>query len=494
MKFLRRSKYPITMSVLAMSFSAMSFSLFSFAAMGADDVPEGFQRMPDGSLMVNSGSNSKLPPDYTLTSEGLVKKVDETPGGSAEPATVASSEMSEIPPGFHRMPNGDIMANNPSTATPPSGYELTEAGILKKIDDNPATEKPAQLKTLPSGFHRMPNGDIMANNPSTAVAPEGYHLMANGILMANSADSVKNEVQKHHHGSGGMWMFEYVYQRMSMDGLLDTTKEVSAEQAVLPVSKGGEYGYMMAPKDMTMDMHMFMLMYHTRDYMLMGMLHYMSNDMEMLSTDGTKSTMSSKGIADTVLTAEFRGPFKLFFEVGLSLPTGSIDERGPMTHTASLFDPDAKYPYGMQLGSGTRDYIQGIAYKDASSHYSWGVKYEYIGRVEKNKLDYKLGDVLKLDGWFTLNHTSSMSTTFKLHGKSQGQIEGADQELDPTMSPAMDPLNYGGKRLDVGVKFKYENQRMTSVSAELTFPVLQDLYGPQMQTQWVLGLGAGFMF
>jgi len=43
-----------------------------------------------------------------------------------------------------------------------------------------------------------------------------------------------------------------------------------------------------------------------------------------------------------------------------TLPTGSIDVRGPMTHTGSFTEQNAKYPYGMQLGSGTRDYIAGL--------------------------------------------------------------------------------------------------------------------------------------
>lgn len=497
MKLFRSGKQPFTMSILVMSLSAVTSGLVPLNAMSADDVPEGFHRLPDGSLMVNSGSNTKLPAGYQLTADGLVKKIDEVRVESSEPEMLASSETTEIPPGFHRMPNGDIMANDPSSATAPPGYRLTENGILKKAEAESTTinAKPAQLKQIPPGFHRMPSGEIMANNPSTAVAPDGYHMMANGVLMVNStSSSSNNEAHEHHHGSGGMWMFDYVYQRMTMDGLLDSTREVSAETAIIRTVDGGEYNYMMAPIDMTMDMHMFMLMYHTRDYMLMGMIHYMSNEMSMLSQGNIKSTMKTSGIADTVLTAQFRGPFKLLFDIGISLPTGSIDERGPMTHNSTFFDPDAKYPYGMQLGSGTKDYIQGITYKDSNSKMGWGAKYEYTGRVEKNKLDYKLGDVLKLEGWLTLNHTSTMNTTFMLLGKSWGQIEGADKDLDASMSPTMDPLNYGGKRLDVGAKFKYENEHMTSFSAELSLPVVQNLYGPQMQTQWIFGLGVGFMF
>ena len=494
MKAFHINKLPFIHSALVLV--AVVSMIFHTYPASADDVPEGFRRMPDGSLTAVSGSNTTLPSNYQLTEDGEVRKVDEAPA-SGDSSMMASSEITEVPPGFHRMPNGDIMANNPSKAKAPPGYRLTAGGILVKTEEGaPESETTAasEISDVPPGFHRMPNGDIMANNPSTAVAPEGYHLMPNGVLMPNSPESSNaSKAHEHHHG-GGMWMVDYLYQRMYMDGMLDGTREVSAEEAVLPEDDGGEYGFMMAPTNMTMDMHMLMLMYHARDYMFMVMAHYMFNEMEMLSFDGTKSTMKTSGFGDTKLTAQIRGPVKLFFDVGLSVPTGSIDERGPMTHFKDFTQENAKYPYGMQLGSGTWDIIQGITYKNSTQKLGWGAKYEYTGRIHKNENDYKLGDLLKLEGWFTLNHTSTMGTTFKLNYRTQGQIEGADPELDPEMSPTMDPLNYGGNRLDLGVKFKYENRRMASVNAELLVPVYQDLYGPQMKTEWILGLGFGFMF
>ena len=241
---------------------------------------------------------------------------------------------------------------------------------------------------------------------------------------------------------------------------------------------------------------MVMLMYHAPDYMFMLMGHYMDSDMGMLSFDGTTSTMRSKGVADTLLTAQFKGPLKLYFDLGISFPTGSIDVRGPMTHSATFFDPDTAYPYGMQLGSGTRDYIHGVTYKDGNGKINWGAKYEYTGRVKKNKNQYKLGDVLKFDAWVDLVHSRTLTSTIKVRGKSQGQIEGAnpDPELDPTMSPAMDPMNYGGNRIDLAYKFKWENDAMSSASIEATVPVSQDLYGPQMKTEWIVNVGVGYMF
>jgi hypothetical protein len=79
-----------------------------------------------------------------------------------------------------------------------------------------------------------------------------------------------------------------------------------------------------------------------------------------------------------------------------------------------------------------------------------------------------------------------------------GQISGADPDMiafrDNSMSPTYDESNYGGRRLDLGIAVKYETPQMTSVGAEFSMPIYQDLYGPQMQVDWVAGLKFGYMF
>jgi len=456
--------------------------------VNAEEVPPGFKRLAIGGIIV----------DDVLKAVPLPAPI----------MIAANNEIEEVPPGFHRMGNGDIMANFPSKAVAPPGYRLTEGGILRKLDDTSADNKQpsiagsaamvegaAKLDEVPPGFHRMANGSIMANYPSKAVAPEGYYLMPDGTLMVKSSDNTGADLSANQNasGGGGMWMFDYEYSRMYMKDMLDSTTTVTAAQAVDPA---GIYNYMMAPTDMTMDMHMAMIMYHARNYMIMGMLHYMSNEMGMLSVDGTTSTMESSGLADTVVTATFPGPKSLSFMVGVSIPTGSIDERGPMTHLAGVVQQDVKYPYGMQLGSGSYELKQGIGYESAPGFSQWGLSYEYDAVLNENDNDYKRGNTLLIDGWMKWQFTSTFSTTAKVEVLSIEQIEGVDAELDlnKDMSPTMDATLYGGRRVDLGVGIRYENAKMTSVSLDITAPVYQNLYGPQMQTQWIATIGLGFMF
>ncbi|KPJ96451.1 MAG: hypothetical protein AMJ55_02110 [Gammaproteobacteria bacterium SG8_15] len=502
MAFFTRNQFSYRQVFLAFVISATGMLLHIGIADAAEmAVPAGFQRLPNGDIQVVDPTVAMPPPGYHISSTGILEKEESSAADSESAAhtMTASSDIEEIPPGFHRMPNGDIMANNPSKAVAPDGYRLTEGGILKRLDDDlpdmASATKVAAAATLddfggqiPPGYHTMPDGTVMANNPSKAKAPEGYHLMPDGTLMA---DGSSIDHSQHSHGGGGMWMAEYKYEHMQMDCCLDTTNKVSPEEIIYN-GPGAKYDYAMSPTDMTMDMHMFMLMYHTTRYMVMLMAHYMSNEMGMIERpNGASSTMETSGIADTILTVQAPWRYNLGFTVGMSFPTGSIDERGPMGSGGS---GDFKYPYGMQLGSGTYDVIMGVDYEDSRDKLVWGAKYEYTLRTGTNDNDYTLGDKSILDGWVRWNFTNTFNSEASLQFREIGQISGADPELNINMSPATDAANYGGRRLDLGVAVKYETPQMTSVGAEFTMPIYQNLYGPQMEVEWIAGLNFGFMF
>jgi len=68
----------------------------------------------------------------------------------------------------------------------------------------------------------------------------------------------------------GMWMVNYKFMHLNMNGLQDGTKNVSASQ-VTPVGSK-PYGFMMVPTGMTMDMLMLMVIYGITDrFTLMAM-------------------------------------------------------------------------------------------------------------------------------------------------------------------------------------------------------------------------------
>jgi hypothetical protein len=138
------------------------------------------------------------------------------------------------------------------------------------------------------------------------------------------------------HGHGrGMWMFEYEFMGMHMEGLLDGTdsvdsRDISGALPGDPPIKDPTKDYMMSPTEMRMDMHMFMLMYGLTDKTsLMLMLSYLDNDMDMvmhMPAMDMFGDMSTSGLGDTVLEGLYSINNKWTAGLGLSIPTGSIDE------------------------------------------------------------------------------------------------------------------------------------------------------------------------
>lgn len=461
--------------------SASTGNTILLAATEAEPAPPGFHRMPDGSLMPNTTAQTV--------------SIDDLDG--------------ELPDGFHIMQDGTVMANNPQEALAPEGYELQADGTLIAENQKPAAATIDDFSgTAPPGFHMMPDGILMADKPETAIAPPGYHVMPDGRLMAH--DSSSGSAHEHHDTSGhhgkGMWMMEYKFMRMNMDGLKDSNNDVDPYAVFyLP------YGFDAVPTKMTMDMHMFMLMYGLTDKItLMGMLHYLSNDMEMLiNPEGLTSSMKSSGIGDTIISASYKAPFNVELGLGISIATGSITEKDTMLMDMSAIgDPEADLmrmemtlPYAMQLGSGSFDLIPSVAYHNNWKQFGYGAKFSYTWRTKRNSENYKLGNKLELNAFLDWNAHKNISLNSTGTLLSWGKIDG--EQPDPSMfhgpyrrgSPASHPSLYGGTRIDIslGATLKTNDNRYYA-KPEIAFPIYQSLWGPQMKTTWIANLSFGTMF
>ena len=338
-------------------------------------------------------------------------------------------------------------------------------------------------------------------------------------------DSTAGQHVHHGHGKGG-FMFEYQFMRMEMDGLLDgtdsvSTRDISGANMVMPpgtppMKKAGK-DYMMSPTSMTMDMHMFMGMYGFTDtFTLMGMVHYLSNDMDMVmhmytpvggmppdtyAGDMTGS-MDTSGIGDI----RFDGMFKLTDSwtgsVGLSVPTGSIDEKVTMDMAGTnilngmpMMNPGmpVQAPYMMQLGSGTYDLIPSVTYQTGAGDWTWGGQASYTYHIGENDNDYTVGDILELNGWGKYSVNKGLTLTSRLEILDWDKIDGQDPLINPMMSPAGDPNATGGTRADLlfGISGHFAEYHMISV--EVGAPIFQDLNGPQLETDLIYSIGYQYM-
>jgi len=291
-----------------------------------------------------------------------------------------------------------------------------------------------------------------------------------------------------HAHSQGDWMFSYRFMRMDMDGNRDDSDRISTSRVLKD--------YMIAPQSMTMDMHMLGAMYGVNDDVtVMLMVPYLDVEMDHVTRMGAKFTTRTNGIGDVKLSSlirvqEWNGG-QLSLNAGISIPTGSIDEKDDTPAGANQH-----LPYPMQLGSGTYDLMPGLTYLGNNDMLSWGAQGVGTIRLSDNDNDYSLGDRFNLTSWIVKEWTSQFSSSLRVNGEWWSNIDGSDRKLSPmapNMVPTADPDKRAGRRFDllVGASFSpasgwFAGQR---IAAEFGAPVYQNLDGPQLETDWTVTVG-----
>jgi len=330
------------------------------------------------------------------------------------------------------------------------------------------------------------------------------HEMAGHATHTGAADHI------HHRHQQGDWMFEYRYMRMSMDGLLDGTdsvdsRDISGALPGTPPTRDPSRAYMMAPVDMTMDMHMVMLMYGlTPRLSLMAMGSYLDNDMTMVmhmpALDMT-GDMQTDGLGDSLLGAMYVLDDAWTASISVSIPTGSVDETVTMTMTGTnpmngavmSVTNTTRAPYPMQLGSGTWDLIPAITYARSRDQLGWGGQASYVWHTGENSEDYTAGDALEAFGWVKYAANNRLMLAGKLRVLDRDRVSGRDPALNPAMSPSADPAAQGGTWVDVSAGLNLFVGKGHSLGVEFGIPVYQDLNGPQLERDWIVSLTYQFM-
>ena len=199
------------------------------------------------------------------------------------------------------------------------------------------------------------------------------------------------------------------------------------------------------------------------------------------------STGHTDGIGDTLLAGVWRVYHdtmnQLNLNIGFSLPTGDT------TANQTLFVPKnggsysyARAFYGMQPGSGTLDFMPGLAYSGVLDQWSWGLAYRGRFPMDSNPDGWRYGAWNDLTGWGGYTWLPGFETTLRLDGMTQGRIGGFDP-LITGFAQGANPYFYGGQWVSIfgGVNLagKYFNIPKANLSLEVGLPVYQNLNGPQ---------------
>jgi acetolactate synthase regulatory subunit len=307
-------------------------------------------------------------------------------------------------------------------------------------------------------------------------------------------DVVSVNVLGAHTHLSGQWMIGYRMMFENMDGERNGTHRVSHGKVLEQ--------FMTVPTDMTMQMHMAMLMYApTDDLSLMAMLPYVRKSMNHVTATGARFRELSEGLGDLELRGLYtlyrvrRYEHRLLLNAGFTVPTGSID--------AKDFGPDRSFgrdrlEYPMQLGSGTVDLRPGLTYLGQVENWAWGIEFIPTVRLGRNSHNYNLGNRYDADAFGTRKVTDWLGVTARLGWQSRENINGIDKTLNAADEPTKDPKNQGGRRLDVllGISL-YAPQGILKghrLAIEGGAPVYQSLEGPQLQTDWLFRVGWQWVF
>lgn len=290
-------------------------------------------------------------------------------------------------------------------------------------------------------------------------------------------------IMGHHIHPQGEWMFSYSFMKMEMDGNRNGTDRVS-----LPLP-----GYMVSPLSMDMDMHMFGVMYgFTNTVTFMAMLPVSSISMDhMINMNGNEFTTEASGVGDLKLSALIETGDNWVTSIGLNLPTGSIDEKDVTPASSGVA---VEVPYPMQLGSGSYEFTLGTTYIKNYGDNSWGNKADLIIRLDDNDRDYKLGNSVVLNSWYSFGLSEKSTLSIRLKLLDWDNISGADTALNPMMVPTADVNLRAGTRADVLLGYNYQLTQATLIGFEVGSPVYQDLDGPQLETDLTLQLGVQYEF
>ncbi len=320
-------------------------------------------------------------------------------------------------------------------------------------------------------------------------------------------------VMGEHMHKKGEWMISYRFMHMDMSGNRIGTDSISPEQIATTIPNrffglpGQPPTQRVVPTEMTMDMHMFGLMYAPGDritMMLMG--NYIEKEMDHISFAGGMGTnrlgsftTRSSGFGDTSVSALIglfeQGRHKTHATLGISAPTGSNTERDEIL-TPMGMRPRPRLPYPMQIGSGSWSSILGLTHNWYANRWSYGAQWRSLIRLNENDEGYTLGDEHRVTGWAAWRIFPRISFSGRLEGFRRGNIDGIDPAIVAPVQTA-DPDNHKIRRLDFGLGLNFAATDSLSghrLALEWLRPVYQKLDGPQLETDWTLTLGWQYAF
>ncbi|MBQ0712018.1 MAG: hypothetical protein KBT53_03565 [Porticoccus sp.] len=346
---------------------------------------------------------------------------------------------------------------------------------------------------------------IFFNLPQQALSQtpsELASLSLHDLMGLNIYDDASDTAAK----TGSRWNVGYGYQRLRLDGYRTGTSNLS-DQAVIfkPLEEPRTAkNYPVLPTTITQEIHTFNLNYQLNDDFQIGI----TAPYILQGTDHNSSipnfdtfTIKNEGVGDVSLNVRYQLPSPYWkLSVALSLPTGSIKERGDTPRNGA--GTKEQLPYTMQLGSGTYDLPLSIQYTDRDDNFHYGMQANALIRVGKNSESYRLGNTYGINSWVRWMTEYGLHPGISLGYRHSEKIHGMDSSLTvpgafPYPANITDPNNYGGDKVDLGFSVKVCSKATNCkyfVELNMSKAVYQNLNGIQIKENFKFGFMTGINF
>lgn len=219
------------------------------------------------------------------------------------------------------------------------------------------------------------------------------------------------------------------------------------------------------PTFMNMRMHMLDIMYApTKWWNVMLMPTFMDMDMNLRRLAGAPPAVpgvhehtgaaghETGAVGDTYFSSLVKliniPGHRVHMNLGLSAPTGKVDIE--LRRMAKI--DGGLIHFGMQLGSGTWDFMPSLTYAGEKSRWSWGAQLSGVKRLEeKNKSGYRLGDMFQATTWGGYDLTQWLTASVRGAYTLQGAVHRDFDAFNARIGPMDFPANYGGQFWDIGL-------------------------------------------
>jgi len=290
----------------------------------------------------------------------------------------------------------------------------------------------------------------------------------------------------------GQWRLSYSFEMSEFDGLRDGRDDLSSGMLF-------GAGFSTLPSEATFNTHRLELEHGLGGgWSVFGALPFVDREMLNWAAMGSTSfTTRSSGVGDVSFGTAYdqilcNGRL-LRLNLGLSIPTGSVDESDADENGAAFL-----LPYSMQRGTGTHDVMPGVTMVFQETSWSWGVNAQGRLHVGTNSEGWSWGPSMQASIWASRPWTRRLGTSLRLLGDFSSDLHGDADGADPTRNPIEGVGAQGGDRIDVagGLQWLLDDRdgSQNLLTVEAAVPVDQWLKGPQLTMDWRLLVGWQWSF